>query len=149
MCNVYIDICVIYTLIYVYCMYWCMCKVYIDLCVMYVLIYVECMFWFMFNVCFNFCLTLYCLVLSWCVVSWFHHSRYMRPCLQALQCGLLCLPSRWMCRIWCQFQHQCLHLNSSIQSSAWFGYLLSDPYLPIWPIWPLLRDYITGSTRIS
>ena len=56
MLNVYIDLCLMYVLIYFQCMFWCMfwfmLNVCLDLCLMYILIYVRCMFWFMFNVFF-------------------------------------------------------------------------------------------------
>ena len=33
-----------------------------------------------------------------CIAYLFHHFRYMRPCLQALQCALLSFRFRWMSR---------------------------------------------------
>ena len=73
MLNVYIDLCLMYVLIYFQCMFWCMfwfmLNVCLDLCLMYILIYVRCMFWFMFNV-FSY-LVLYLLCLLLCVVPGF------------------------------------------------------------------------------
>ncbi len=144
-CPVWFDLCTKYVLIYVRSMYWFMYKVCFDLCTKFVLFYVQSVFWFMYKVCFALCLKY--VLFKECFNALY--CRYMRPCSQEFRCGLLSFPSRWMCRNWCPFQQQCLRLNSSIQWSAWFGYLQSVPCLPIWTTWPLNRGLITGSSKIS
>ena len=72
-------------------MFWFMLNVYIDLCLMYVLIYFQCMFWFMFwfmlNVCLDLCLMyiLSSLVLAWLLLS----------CLLLSWLGLACKYIHW------------------------------------------------------
>jgi hypothetical protein len=133
MYKVCFDLCTKYVLIYVQSMFWFMYKVCFDLYTKFVLICVQSLFWFMYKVCFDLCIKYVLFKVCFNAL----YCRYMRPCSQAFRCGLLSFPSRWMCMNWCPFQQQCLRLNSSIQWSAWFGYLLSivigfgNPLLPL------------------